>query len=134
MGDEAVLVCSAQGGEWYWNNGKQPEKLKDIEAKKMTKEDGKILCEIETNMVFEIKDKPVDFTKEVSVSITSKLKFVNDVVVCYHIHRNQICIHIRMCLHQNRFRWSPYWLEVLTVVLPYTTVKPVVCLIPKKYP
>ena len=67
-----MLVCSAQGGEWYWNEGKQPQvKDKNIEEKKVSNEDGKLLCEIETNMIFEIGDKPVDLTKKVLVSQVS---------------------------------------------------------------
>ena len=69
MGNEPVLLCSARGGEWYWNNGKSPEKLEDIAAKKVTNEDGKLLCVIETKMVFEIRDKTINFTKEVPVSM-----------------------------------------------------------------
>lgn len=66
MGEEPVLVCSAEGGEWYWNDGKQPqEKDKNVAEKKVTNADGKLRCEIETDMIFDIGDKPVDFTKEV---------------------------------------------------------------------
>ena len=66
-----MLVCSAEGGEWYWNDGKQPqEKDKNVAEKKVTNADGKLRCEIETDMIFDIGDKPVDFTKEVPVPIS----------------------------------------------------------------
>ena len=65
MGNEPVLLCSAKGGEWYWNNGKSPQKLENIAAKKITNEDVKLLCEFETDMIFKIGDKTVNLTKEV---------------------------------------------------------------------
>ena len=67
MGNEPVLLCSAKGGEWFWNNGKSPQKLEEIAAKKVTNEDGKLLCEFETDMIFKIGDKTVNFTKEVRI-------------------------------------------------------------------
>ena len=73
MGEEVVLLCSSKGGEWYWNNGKQPEKIENISPKKISNVEGKLLCEIQTDMVFKIGDaslfRQVNFSNEVSIHI-----------------------------------------------------------------